>query len=80
MKLDLVSALEQIKDCYPKNRISSSDEDALDALEMALGYVDRAGLITGANEIKQAASRGEQVPELVEFLVSKVGIHKDIRN
>jgi hypothetical protein len=76
----LVSAFEQVKDCYPEEQIGNDDENALDAFEQALKYVDLAGLIAGANEIKQAASRGEQVPELIEFLVSKVGFHKDTRN
>ncbi|RXH41078.1 helix-turn-helix domain-containing protein [Bradyrhizobium zhanjiangense] len=65
---------ERLVKFYPKDRIGDDLENCYDAFDMALTYHPLAKLIEGAINLSLAADRGEEVPELVEFLVSKIGI------
>jgi hypothetical protein len=60
--------------CYPKDRIGVDLDNCLDAFDLARSYHSLDELIHDAIEINLAANRGEDVPELVEFLVDHVGI------
>ncbi|MFZ2159334.1 MAG: hypothetical protein WAV72_24875 [Bradyrhizobium sp.] len=70
----LEASFQKLLRCYPKDRIGDDDENAFDAFDLALEYTSLTELILGAININVAASKGEEVPELVEYLVSRCGV------
>lgn len=67
-------SFEKLLRAYPKDKHGDDLENCFDAFDLAMEYASLTELILGAINISVAASKGEEAPDLIWFLVSRCGV------